>query len=346
MPPPAASHSLKSNKPGFHSRLLEWYAAHGRRHLPWRNTRDAYAIYISEVMLQQTQVKTILERFYFPFLERFATLAALARAPQQDVLSAWQGLGYYNRARNLHKAAQMSGGELPDSIDGLMALPGIGRNTAHAVAAFAYRQPVPVMEANLKRVLSRVYALERPGENELWEKAYDLLDRSNPFDYNQAMMDIGALVCTRRNPRCGECPAQAICLGSAQPERFPAAKAAKAAKVRRKRIVVLRNTSGQYHLTRRSTRFLSGLYHFCELDDNCSAVSLRGREYALENARLLGHVQQQYSHFTLEADIYLLSGIGHKGKNWHTLSKINALPVSIAEKKILALVTSAKAIVA
>ena len=159
-------------------------------------------------------------------------------------------------------------------------------------------------------------------------------------------MDIGALVCTKRNPRCGECPAQSICLGSAQPERFPAAKAPKTVKVRHKRIAVLQNTSGQYYMTPRDTRFLSGLYHFCELDGDCQAVSIQGHDYALENARLLGHIQQQYSHFTLEADIYLISGIRHKGKNWHTLSDIKVLPVSMAEKKILALVEGSEPIAA
>src|SRR5471030_2980369 len=170
----------------FHQHLHQWYNLHGRKQLPWRTTDDPYAIYISEIMLQQTQVKTVLERYYFPFLQRFPTLAALTAAPQDDVLNAWQGLGYYNRALNLHKAAKRCGEQLPGTAEALMSLPGIGRNTAHAIAAFGYRQPVTVMEANVRRVLSRIFALSCPDEKTLWDKAGALLDKGNPFDYNQA----------------------------------------------------------------------------------------------------------------------------------------------------------------
>ena len=211
---------------GFHKRLHRWYAAHGRKRLPWRGTTDSYAIYVSEIMLQQTQVATVMERYYFPFLKRFPTLAALAKAPQNDVLAAWQGLGYYNRALNLHKAAKGCKGILPQTVDELMALPGIGKNTAHAIAAFAYHQPVAVMEANVKRVLSRIFALKTPSELELWEKADLLLDASAPFDYNQAMMDIGAMICKKRSPLCNQCPAENICEGKPRPNpiRPPEAK--------------------------------------------------------------------------------------------------------------------------
>ena len=158
----------------FHRNLQQWYQQHGRKHLPWRNTQDPYAIYISEIMLQQTQVKTVLERYYFSFLERFPTLAALAKAPQNEVLNAWQGLGYYNRALNLHKTAKLCPKGLPDNVEALIALPGIGRNTAHAVAAFAYKQPVAVMEANVKRVLARIFTIKQLNERELWETAGEL----------------------------------------------------------------------------------------------------------------------------------------------------------------------------
>ncbi|MFO0389819.1 MAG: A/G-specific adenine glycosylase [Alphaproteobacteria bacterium] len=308
----------------FHKKLHSWYGKHGRKDLPWRNTDDAYAIYVSEVMLQQTQVKTVLERYYFQFLKRFPTLKALAKAKEQDVLSAWQGLGYYSRARNLYKAAKACGGQLPRDVDALIALPGIGRNTAHAVASFAYHQPVAVMEANVKRVLCRIFALESPTDAELWNNATALLDIRNPFDYNQAMMDIGAQVCSKRNPKCSKCPAETICAGQSTPEQFPAKKLKKVVPVRQKIIVIKQNGKGEYFATPRTTQFLNGLYHFEEhpLPPDVGGV-------------YLGAIRQQYSHFTLEANVYRLRVAKSSGKGWYSLAKLKKLPFSMAEKKIL-----------
>jgi A/G-specific adenine glycosylase len=330
------------NKPSiarFHQRLAGWYAAHGRRDLPWRNTADPYAIYVSETMLQQTQVKTVLERFYFPFLQRFPTLQTLAMAAQDEVLQAWQGLGYYSRARNLHRCAQLAPNGLPGTAEALLALPGIGRNTAHAVAAFAFGQKVAIMEANVKRVLCRIFALTHPSDAQLWDKAHALLDAASPFDYNQAMMDIGALVCTRRAPACGECPASDICIGQISPESYPAARTKAAPPVRRKRIMVLRNRSGQYYATPRASRFLSGLYHFIETDADAPACSLSGQTHAFCDAAALGHIRQQYSHFTLEADVFMLT-TDAAGNSWYDIGQLQQLPVSMAEKKILSLLAA------
>ncbi|MDX1975684.1 MAG: A/G-specific adenine glycosylase [Rickettsiales bacterium] len=312
----------------FHRKLHAWYGAHGRKDLPWRHTQDAYHIYVSEVMLQQTQVKTVLERYYGPFLKRFPSLEALKRASRQEVLTAWQGLGYYSRAANLHKAAELCGRSLPQQVEQLMELPGIGRNTAHAIAAFAYYQPVPVMEANVKRIIARVFALEYPTSEELWEKAFILLDRKQPFDYNQAMMDIGSLVCTKRNPNCPVCPANVICEGQRSPESYPAPKTKKATPIRRKHIIVQQNAQGFYYSTVRTSRFLQGLYHFIE------------QEAAPTKATLLGHVTQQYSHFTLDADIWLMK-TAKSGKDWYGFKQLSKLPMSMAEKKILQLLEAA-----
>lgn len=323
----------------FHKKLARWYEAHGRRELPWRNTRDAYAIYLSEAMLQQTQVKTVLERFYHPFLTRFPSLAALASADEKDVLHAWQGLGYYSRARNLHRAAQMANGKMPNTVEGLIALPGIGRNTAHAVAAFAYHLPVPVLEANVKRVVARIFALKVPNEKQLWEYAGQLLNRDSPFNYNQAMMDIGSMVCTRRMPDCPACPANNICQGKHDPEAYPAAKVKKGVPVRRHRIVVLQNAKGQYYATPRESRFLGGLYHFVELAEDATSFAFKERIFALKNARMLGDIVQKYSHFTLEAQVFLLK-IDGSGTHWHGNNALRQLPFSNAEQKILQLLTS------
>lgn len=323
---------------GFHRQLHQWYAASGRTGLPWRNTADAYAIYVSEIMLQQTQVRTVQERFYAPFLSRFPTLASLARAKQEDVLKAWQGLGYYNRALNLHKTAKACAKGLPRSVEALLELPGIGRNTAHAVAAFAYRQPVAVMEANVRRVLSRIFALAHPSEAELWEKAQLLLDPREPYDYNQAMMDLGSLLCTKRAPRCEACPARGICRGKANPESYPAAAKAKAVPVRLRRVVVLRNAFGEYYARPRTTRFLCGLYHFVEAGAGAAEITCNRKPFLVEKGDKLGSVRQQYSHFTLDAELWLVEAGQLRGRHWHSPAMLLKLPVSMAERKIIRMI--------
>lgn len=308
----------------FHQRLYDWYQTYGRRDLPWRNTDDPYAIYISEIMLQQTQVETVKTRFYTPFLSRFPTLTSLSEASLEDVLSLWQGLGYYRRAGHLHAAAKQAKGVMPNDVAGLVALPGIGKNTAHAVAAFGYHLPVAVMEANVKRVVCRIFALSNPNEAELWEGAEALLDIRHPYDYNQAMMDIGAMVCTIKSPLCSECPASIICKGKENPLAYPAAKAKKITPIRHKHIIIYEDIAGKFAATPRATRFLHGLYHFHEQENK------PGRA-----AKKIGEVRQVYSHFTLQAIVYL-EQVSHSQKNhYYTYEELQALPMSMAEKKIL-----------
>ena len=219
-----------------HQNIQKWYQENGRHDLPWRNTDEIYYIYLSEVMLQQTQVKTVLERYYIPFIERFPSLKHLGEAPLDDVLKMWEGLGYYNRAKNLHKTASLID-TLPNEIDELIKLPGIGKNTAHAIAAFAFRQPVPVMEANVKRILCRLHKIKSPHDKELWKLAYDLVDKANPFDYKQAMMDIGATICLPKNPKCEICPLNDLCKGKEEPALYPEKKK-KSIPTREKNIIV------------------------------------------------------------------------------------------------------------
>jgi A/G-specific adenine glycosylase len=327
----------------FHQELHRWYASEGRRGLPWRNTSDPYAVYVSEIMLQQTQVATVLERFYFPFLERFPNLRALSNATREEVLKAWEGLGYYRRAGHLHEAAKQCAGKLPRTVEGLMQLPGIGRNTAHAVAAFAHHAPLAVMEANVKRVLSRIFAMKSPGEKELWEKAEALLDKAQPFDYNQAMMDLGALVCRPTSPRCGECPASIICKGKAAPESYPVPKVKKKTPVRHKHIVAFRNRRGEYYARPREGRLLGGLYQFVEMDAGATHATLAGKKFPLKRGARLGNIRQQYSHFTLEAEVSLIAAGDARGPHWHAPQQLYRLPFSKAEQKILALLAGSKA---
>lgn len=202
----------------FADAVLAWYDRHGRR-LPWRGARDPYRIWIAEVMLQQTQVETV-KPYYRRWLRHFPTMRALAQAPLEAVLAQWEGLGYYSRARNLHRAAQQlvreHAGRLPASVDELRSLPGIGRYTAAAVASIAFNVPAAVLDGNVKRVLARVFNytgdIKTPrGEQDLWALAERLLPPARPGDYNQAVMDLGATVCVPRAPDCAACPLSALC---------------------------------------------------------------------------------------------------------------------------------------
>jgi A/G-specific adenine glycosylase len=204
-------------------RLLDWYRAN-RRDLPWRRLRDPYAIWISEAMLQQTRVETVIP-YWERFLARFPDVAALAAAEPDDVLGHWAGLGYYSRARNLHQAAKLvaarHSGRLPDTAEGLRGLPGVGRYTAGAVASIAFDRPEPVVDGNVARVLVRLHGIhedpKRPAVAErLWRHAAALAKGPKPGDLNQALMELGALVCTPRAPRCPECPLRRRCVARAE----------------------------------------------------------------------------------------------------------------------------------
>lgn len=312
----------------LHKQLLAWYARHGRHDLPWRCTKDPYAIYISEVMLQQTQVSTVLARFYSPFLKRFPTLKHLAEAPRAAVMKHWEGLGYYRRAAHLHEAAQQASPSLPVSVEALMALPGIGRNTAHAVMAFAHRHPVPVLEANVKRVVARFFALHHPKDAELWDGAWALLNADDPFNHNQAMMDIGSQVCTPKQPQCGGCPLSVACKGRENPGHYPGAKVRKVAPVREVALLVRESADGCLYLIQRQGAFLTGLWGFPE----CSEPSKRHKK--------IGVVKHVYSHFTLLGTVYYervsRSQKGRKG--WIAKEAVDALALAGVDKKIIRII--------
>jgi A/G-specific adenine glycosylase len=206
------------NLPVFRRSLVRWYRRHGRD-LPWRQTRDPYAILVSEFMLQQTQVATVIP-YYHKWLRTFPDFASLARASENEVLRAWQGLGYYARARNLHATAKAvmdrHGGNFPRGVEQMRQLSGIGKYTAHAVASFAFNQSVPIVEANTGRVLARFFNLRKsidsePGRRTLWQHAASLLPKSDAATFNSALLDLGALVCVARKPKCGVCPVKTFC---------------------------------------------------------------------------------------------------------------------------------------
>lgn len=307
-----------------HQNIQNWYQQNGRLDLPWRNTNETYYIYLSEVMLQQTQVKTVLERYYIPFIERFPTLKRLGEAPLDDVLKMWEGLGYYNRAKNLHKTATLVN-QLPSDIDELIKLPGIGKNTAHAVAAFAFNQPVPIMEANVKRILCRLHKLRTPSDKKLWENAYNLVDKVNSFNYNQAMMDIGATICLPRNPKCEICPISDICKGKEEPSLYPEKK--KRVVPTREQNILLHVYDDKLSLTQREGKFLHGLWGFESVEiPHCAD------EY-------LGEVTHAYTHFKLICKVYVYYENSPEKSYYFSEDEIQKLAISKVDEKIVKLFT-------
>lgn len=219
----------------FAAEIVRWQKTHGRNSLPWQNTRDPYRVWLSEIMLQQTQVATVLD-YYARFLQRFPTVSDLAAAGQDEVLAVWSGLGYYSRARHLHHCAQdvmaLHAGQFPRTAEQLQTLPGIGRSTAAAVASFCFGEHVAILDGNVKRVLTRVLGFsadlsQSANERALWDRATDLLPEQDLPEtmprYTQGLMDLGATICTGRQPQCLLCPVQNLCRGLAtgEPEKYP-----------------------------------------------------------------------------------------------------------------------------
>jgi len=306
--------------------LIQWYEKHGRHDLPWRNTTNPYHIYLSEIMLQQTQVKTVLERFYFQFLDRFPTLESLAKASEDEVLKAWEGLGYYTRARNLHKTARLTLGILPKSVEELVKLSGIGTSTAHAIACFAFGVSVPILDGNVKRILYRYNALKSANEKELWKRAYVLFAGNEDFayEYNQALMDIGSYICTRTQPKCQECPLNQTCQGQTTPQEFPQKKPKKA-KEQRTRFLIIYRHQNRLALFKNETNLLKGLYGFLQTE-------VLPKEDSLE---FLGKVQHEYSHISLKAKVYVCEVDLTQFQEWFDYDTICQMALSKVDHKAL-----------
>jgi A/G-specific adenine glycosylase len=294
----------------FAARLLAWFSAHGRHDLPWQHPRTPYRVWVSEVMLQQTQVQTVIG-YFGRFVARFQDLPALAAAPEDDVLARWSGLGYYSRARNLHRAAQRCverhGGELPTTLEALSDLPGIGRSTAAAILAQAHGQRHAILDGNVKRVLARLTGEgEWPGkpavERRLWAEAEARLPHERLADYTQALMDFGATHCTPRRPRCVDCPLQDECRAFAEGAvaAIPARKPAKAAPTRQARMLVVRDAEGRVLLERRGGPGVwQGLWSLPEAVDEVAATTLRDALGADDGTALPAFVHV-FSHYRLE----------------------------------------------
>ena len=302
----------------FSRRLVEWQKQHGRHDLPWQNTRDPYRIWLSEIMLQQTQVGTVIP-YYFRFLERFPDIASLADADEDAILQYWSGLGYYSRARNLHRAAQtiveQHQGVFPRDFEQIVALPGIGRSTAAAISAFAFGMRCAILDGNVKRVLARYLGVEGyPGdkkvEHALWLRAETLLPPADIEVYTQAVMDFGASVCTRSRPGCPACPLQQECVAyrDQRVSELPTRKTKKALPVRQTRMMILFH-NGEVFLEKRPSRGIwGGLWSFPEVtpeqDVGCASLERFGiSAHAIEALASLDHT---FTHFRLQITPSLL----------------------------------------
>jgi A/G-specific adenine glycosylase len=252
----------------FSNRLLAWFDQYGRHDLPWQQQITPYRVWVSEIMLQQTQVKTVIP-YYLKFMQRFPTVVDLAQASQDEVLSHWAGLGYYARGRNLHKAAQQIAqqyqGVFPSNFDEIVALPGIGRSTAGAILSISLNQRFAILDGNVKRVLSRYYAIEGwPGqkaiENDLWDLAESLTPKQRFNDYTQAIMDLGATLCTRSKPQCGKCPVKTDCQAFSQNRvvEFPYKKPKKIKPIKQAWLLIKENQQAEIYLQQRPQKGIWG----------------------------------------------------------------------------------------
>jgi A/G-specific adenine glycosylase len=298
---------------GFSAALLRWHRRHGRHDLPWQHPRTPYRVWIAEIMLQQTQVATVIG-YYERFLQRFPDVANLAAASLDEVLHRWSGLGYYSRARNLHAAAQRilaeHGGELPHSRAELMALPGIGRSTAAAILALAHDRSEAILDANVRRVLARCFGIggkagSRELEQRLWRQAEECLPDSQAADYTQAIMDFGATQCTQRSPGCARCPLAGVCVAYCT-DRVAELPSPRIRAARRTRMVVMLFASrgdGRLLLQRRPPRGVwGGLWTPPEFQDAASAAQFCSAQLAagrLEPAPL-PPLHHAFTHFDLE----------------------------------------------
>jgi A/G-specific adenine glycosylase len=298
----------------FSAKVVRWQKKHGRHDLPWQNTRDAYRIWLSEIMLQQTQVATVIP-YYRRFLRRFPGIKALAAAPLDDVLAVWSGLGYYSRARNMHRAAQQvvaqHRGRFPRDLEAVLALPGVGRSTAAAICVFAFGGRHAILDGNVKRVLARRFGIAGyPGDAataaRLWRKAGQLLPLRNVEPYTQGLMDLGAAVCTRGKPRCDMCPVAPDCVARRRGTigRLPAPRPRKSLPLRRTRMLVLLH-AGQVLLEKRATSGIwGGLLSLPEVASSADIAALCAQRYGADitTHEALPTVAHGFTHFKLDIE--------------------------------------------
>ena len=304
---------------GFAPRLVAWFARYGRHDLPWQREPTAYRVWVSEIMLQQTQVATVLA-YFEPFVRRFPDVAALAVAEVDEVLHRWSGLGYYARARNLHRSAclirERHGGEVPGDVAALKALPGIGASTAGAILALSRGERHAILDANVQRVLCRYHAIggwpgQGPVRKRLWALAEEHTPRRDVAAYTQAIMDLGATLCTRRRPVCARCPLEQDCRARAlgRQHELPAPRPKRDRPRRRTAFLILRDAGGAFLLERRPPSGVwGGLFGFPECRPASDVRAACEQRYGVEvkSTRRLGLVHHGFTHYALDIEPHLV----------------------------------------
>ena len=307
----ASTRPVSAPPSSFAERLLAWFERHGRKQLPWQQNPTPYRVWISEIMLQQTQVATVIP-YYERFMTRFPTVAVLAEAPSDEVLHLWTGLGYYARARNLHRAAQTivreHAGVFPRTLDAVEALPGVGRSTAGAVLALALNQRHPILDGNVKRVLTRYFGVrgfpgEQKIERQLWAFAEDCTPTEDVSRYTQAIMDLGATVCVRSRPMCLACPMQADCVARRDglQGELPTPRPKKSRPARAAIALIARNAAGHLLLEHRPPSGLwGGLWTFPQFDTSDAAVAWATQRFgSVTDSQPLSAYAHAFTHFDL-----------------------------------------------
>ncbi|AVS71516.1 A/G-specific adenine glycosylase [Paracidovorax avenae] len=345
--------------PDIATEVVRWQAVHGRNHLPWQQTRDPYRVWLSEIMLQQTQVSTVLD-YYVRFLERFPDVRALAAAPEDDVMALWSGLGYYSRARNLHRCAkevvERCGGEFPRSAEALAGLPGIGRSTAGAIASFCFAERVPILDANVRRVLTRVLGFDADlavarNERDLWDRASELLPLDDLQEsmprYTQGLMDLGASLCTPRKPACILCPLQPQCAAAraGNPEDYPVRTRKLLRRAQAWWFPLLHDGEGRLWLQRRPSEGIwAGLHCPPMFDSREEARDWLAQRGVVRPPRELDAVFHVLTHRDLHLHPLLVPGPEHAAPGqaeagqeggWYTAAQWKALGLPAPVRKLL-----------
>ena len=337
----------------FAENIIAWQKQHGRHDLPWQHTTDPYAIWVSEIMLQQTQVAAVIG-YYANFMARFPSIAGLANASQEEVLQSWSGLGYYSRARNLHNAAQKImdefNSEFPQNFDAILSLPGIGRSTAAAISTFAFNKPQPILDGNVKRVFARHFLVEGwPSSQKVEQAMWQIALRENPTEgaiaYTQGLMDLGATLCTRSKPRCGDCPVNISCQAFTKnmTHTLPTPKPKKTTPQKQTIMLILLKAGVVLLEKRPQTGIWAGLWSLPEIDLQEIATEAAFTRFGItcEPAETLPIVNHAFTHFKLAIHPQSLKVISQKmlvdqaATIWLPIAEASAAAVPTPVRNIL-----------